>query len=489
MHSSKTKVYLGMAGLLLIYFLTRIAGLEVLPLHNDEGLHLTRAVEVWNLHPFWAIGDGKFVNHWPIALLYPQNAPVFVSRFPTVLVSILGFAAGLALVRRDSSRQFALLAGLLWISTPYLFFYERISQSDAQAGALVVVTLWAAQNAAKRGRARDAMKAGAIFGTAVLFKLTAAPYALVLLVVLSFGSGRLWRARIRSIVLSGTTGALLVAMPLVYLALKSRDLSIALGWVSGSQRSWLAQFAANLGDFWANATGFGPSLWLAVLIVGLFGLLLERRNLVLLASAVIPAVVIMLLAKEMEPRHSTVMLAVMVVASSVGLHSLFVRLRAERLGVFLVAIPLLIVFIPFAIQAYRDPGQLSLPQRVREQFVTTHSAGYGLREAVSAFPDTIAAPDMVIIGSMFPDSCKRANFYAQAGFHLTCVQAPGLSDVATALESGQAAVYVLREGAGLGLDEAALRRLGRAEQIAAYPRPGEPADMASVTLWQIEAVE
>ena len=40
--------------LLLIYLLTRLPGLAELPLHNDEGLHLTRAVEVWNGHPFWA---------------------------------------------------------------------------------------------------------------------------------------------------------------------------------------------------------------------------------------------------------------------------------------------------------------------------------------------------------------------------------------------------------------------------------------------------
>ena len=45
--------------LVLIFWLTRIAGLEALPLHNSEGLHLTRAIEVWNLHPFWEIRDGK----------------------------------------------------------------------------------------------------------------------------------------------------------------------------------------------------------------------------------------------------------------------------------------------------------------------------------------------------------------------------------------------------------------------------------------------
>ncbi|MFN8561878.1 MAG: hypothetical protein U0703_09720, partial [Anaerolineae bacterium] len=129
--------------LVLILWLSRLPGLETLPLHNDEGLHLTRAVEVWNLHPFWEIRDGKVINHWAIALFYPQNAPVFAGRIATIFVSVVGFAAGYALVRRAFGANAALLAGALWIACPYLFFFERLALSDAEAGALVVLALWA----------------------------------------------------------------------------------------------------------------------------------------------------------------------------------------------------------------------------------------------------------------------------------------------------------------------------------------------------------
>ena len=66
--------------LLLALWATRLNALDLLPIHNDEGLHLTRAVEVWNGHPFWAISDGKIINHWLIAAFYPQNEPVFAGR-------------------------------------------------------------------------------------------------------------------------------------------------------------------------------------------------------------------------------------------------------------------------------------------------------------------------------------------------------------------------------------------------------------------------
>jgi hypothetical protein len=97
--------------LLLILWGTRLLALEALPLHNDEGLHLTRAVEVWNGHPFWAISDGKIINHWLIAAFYPQNAPVFAGRIATLFVSMIGLAAGCALAKRLSGAARALLAG------------------------------------------------------------------------------------------------------------------------------------------------------------------------------------------------------------------------------------------------------------------------------------------------------------------------------------------------------------------------------------------
>ncbi|MEO8397624.1 MAG: glycosyltransferase family 39 protein, partial [Chloroflexota bacterium] len=171
--------------LLLILWFSRIPALDALPLHNDEGLHLTRAVEVWNLHPFWEIRDGKIINQWAIALFYPQNAPVFAGRIATVFVSLIGFAAGYALIRRIFGKKAALMAGVLWIASPYLFFFERLALSDAEAGALVVLALWASWTLAERGTIRRAIFTGIALALATLFKFTAAPFALsVALIVL-----------------------------------------------------------------------------------------------------------------------------------------------------------------------------------------------------------------------------------------------------------------------------------------------------------------
>src|SRR4051794_37015119 len=114
--------------LLLLFFGSRITTLTAMPLHNDEGLHLTRAVEFWNGHPFYDIEDGKVAGVWAIAFFYPRNAPVFAGRIATVFVGLLGITAAIALGRLVSrQRRGGIIVGLFWLTMPYLFFFERMA--------------------------------------------------------------------------------------------------------------------------------------------------------------------------------------------------------------------------------------------------------------------------------------------------------------------------------------------------------------------------
>jgi hypothetical protein len=104
--------------LLLILWATRLWALDAFPLHVDEGIHIAWAVEVWNGHPFWNISDAKIIGHWPIALFYPQHAPVYAARLPVILIAMLGLAAGWSLLQNVFGARAALLGALLWIVCP-----------------------------------------------------------------------------------------------------------------------------------------------------------------------------------------------------------------------------------------------------------------------------------------------------------------------------------------------------------------------------------
>ncbi len=482
--------------LLLAFWLARITGLEALPLHNDEGLHLFRAVEVWNLHPFWEIRDGKIINHWAIAVLYPQNAPVFTGRLPTVFISMIGLAAGYALLRREFGMTAAFLGCALWIGSPYLFFYERMAFSDAQAGALAVAALWLSFRLARSGARRDAVLTGLALALAALFKFTAIPFALsIAFVVMAFGRSPL-RQRLVNLIIVGIVVAACFAVPVAYLMLRGDDLfSIALGWIGSGSEGASVSIGSNLERLWGQLTGFGTVIWSLALIVGLALLPLARprRGSLFLITAALPLVSMIVLAREIQSRHFVAALPALLIAGGAGLgvalDALVKNRRVIQLASVGTAALLAAGLIPFAFTAYSAPADLPLPPLMRNQYISQHPAGYGLREAVLDFPETIDHPELPIIGSMFPDSCRRANYYAIDGFNMACTDAPGLPLIESALrESGGA--YVLVESAPLiGADIPAFAAdiNASATRIAAYPRPGETAETASVILWRLDS--
>lgn len=475
--------------LLLALWGTRLGALDALPLHNDEGLHLTRAVEVWNLHPFWEIRDGKIINHWLIAAFYPQNAPVFVGRFATLLVSMVGLAAGYALVRRVGGGLSASFAAILWITSPYLFLYERLALSDAEAGALVVVAVAAALRLAHTDRRRDAVLTGLALAGATLMKFTAVPFSLaILLVVAILGRGTKVR-KLSHLVVIGLVVAACFAVPLGYLALRGQDFfGIALGWVSaGGGSGEDSGPASNLVRLGEQLLDFGPALWSALMVGGLAALpvLWRKTGAVLLTGLLVPLAIMILFGTQVLSRHYVVALPLALTLGGAGVGSLIARLprstRAVSAGVVTAA--LAVLFVPFALQAYRDPSMMPLPPGDRSQLITDHSGGYGLREAVLAFPKTISDPTLPVIGSMFPDSCRRGNFYA-SDIRMVCTDAPARDAIEAALaEDG--AVYVVVDSAGsIGIDVTTVD--ADATQIATYPRPDDPADAPDIVVWRLD---
>ena len=137
----------------------------------------------------------------------------------------------------------------------------------------------------------------------------------------------------------------------------------------------------------------------------------------------------------------------------------------------------------FTIAAYTEPGRMPLPAHMVGDYMTEHSAGFGLREAMESLPAIVPIEDTPVIASMFPPSCRRANMYAPTGYELQCVQSAG-ADVILAALAERGRVYVLVEEPPIGVDVEALGV--HAVRVGAYPRPGEDETNASVVLWLLE---
>lgn len=485
----------------LVYFASRLHALNIMPLHFDEAVHLTRAIEVWHGHPFWDISDGRIINQWAIAAFYPQNAPVFAARFATILVSLPGLAAGYALVRRWFGQSAGFLAAVLWITCPYLFFYERTALIDGEVGALAVVAVWASLHLTQTGRNRDALIAGLALAIALLFKFTALPFALSVGLIVLFIGKTPWRKRILHLLLIGAVVAACFAVPVLYAALH-QGFGTAAGWLAGGGGTLTLD--SNLQTFGAQLTDYGTVIWSVLLIIGLIGILAAcvvpslladrpRRDLiVLLVAAILPLITILLITRFVMPRHLAVCMAILVILAGGGLGLLvqtIVRLSANTTWLApaltgAAAILLAVGIIPFAAAAYTNPGTLPLPSIERQQYQTGYSSGFGLREAVLDFPNTVGKVGTLILSSMYPDGCRLANFYDTWGYKMRCSDLLTLDGLKAQIKDQQE-VFVLVEAlpGGLHLKDAPGVQ---AEQIAAYPRPGESAESASVSLWRVQ---
>lgn len=474
--------------LLLVLWLTRIVALEALPLHNDEGLHLTRAVEVWNLHPFWEIGDGKIINHWWIAAFYPQNAPVFVGRMATVFIGMIGLAAALAFARRLGGSRASVITGVLWITSPLLFFYERMAFSDAEAGALGLLALLCAWEAARHGRWRDTALTGIVLALALLFKFTAAPYALSIAVILLALGRAPFPRRVQQLALVAGIVALAFVVPVAYLLYQGRGVfDVALAWVSSGGGAWQPLDTARR---FVSATLMTGSGLFSMGMVGsglVFGAIFSRKEIRwLLLTCLLPLLTILLLGREVQSRHFAATLPPLILIGAVGLtDALKERLTYVpilfRARILLIIGATCVLFGLFAGRAYDDPAKIPLPALMAQQYVDGYASGYGIREAMLALPE-LATRDVPIIGSMYPDSCRRANFYAQGDKRLLCGDAPMLGAIEAALAEDGAA-YVLVER-GIGVDVETLD--ATATRLAFFNRANETPGMASIELWLVE---
>jgi hypothetical protein len=183
------------------------------------------------------------------------------------------------------------------------------------------------------------------------------------------------------------------------------------------------------------------------------------------------------------PRHFVVTMPFLVVLAGVGVERLLQRFKLPGWSAATVLLLLIAVqSVPFFWTAYHEPAGLTLPDVVAREFLHDHSSGFGLREAMLDLPNQVDEATEVV-ASMFPASCRRANFYAMDGFTLSCGDAPGRDRIEQLLDI-DGVVYVLVDRHPLiGIDVDTLNIT--AEQLAAYPRPGETDDTATIVLFSL----
>ncbi len=111
-----------------------------------------------------------------------------------------------------------------------------------------------------------------------------------------------------------------------------------------------------------------------------------RNGGLLLLAVGVPLASIVVLGREVLPRHYVVALPALLLAGGAGIGLAIERwlpAAQRRTGAAISLIALAFGFIPFALHAYTAPPDLREPQAIWTQYFSQHSAGYGCAKCAS----------------------------------------------------------------------------------------------------------
>jgi 4-amino-4-deoxy-L-arabinose transferase-like glycosyltransferase len=410
--------FLLLAGLILLgYFITRMVGLLTLPLFMDEATHLTRAQAVWQGKPLDLLVTGKAFTNYLAALFYPFEGAIWIGRYVVVLIGGIGIASGIALARALYSRVAGIVAGVLWLFCPYLFFFERMALVDTSVAALATLAAYLGYRTFRDATFRDAVLCGIALAACIGAKTTgvvflALPGAAWVLFAVDIrrrveknltpvqrvpspqtergvigrkaASSQL-RKFLLLVVIYVTVGLLLIA-PALYILRQDANV-FGVGNLSSVETASLGdRLRNNPGTAWAAFSEYlHPIFWTALLLFSGVGVLFRpRRGLYLLAFAAIPLLALFATATNLYLRYLVIGLPGLLVGGAIGLVSIvqwFGWREARLLARAALAGWALIVSVPFIFTAYTNPAALPLPRADRSEYLSGWTAGIGLRDA------------------------------------------------------------------------------------------------------------
>lgn len=372
--------------LLLAYMVSRLHRLAALPLFIDESFHIETAQRVRDGQILASATHGRLGRVWLNALLGPDApAAIWTTRAGTVLVGLVGVAAFYALGRACVSHRAGLIAAMLWITAPYMLFYERMALADPMLGAASAAAVWVAWRLAQSGSRRWAAALGLALVGVLLAKASGVVWLpLPIVAALLLRTPVSWRERaILPALAYAVFGALWVPFTLV-LRWKSYDyFGLASVFVEGADDTLLDRVWRNISDTWQfDMTYLGLPVIVLAVLGGLWWLRERPRSALLALLALgMGAGGAAVFGVNVNSRYALNHVAWVLLPLAAGIGLVIQRWpRWERPIYAALVIWIAIFFAPFQWNAWHDPADLSLAGHDPYEYISGESSGYGVTE-------------------------------------------------------------------------------------------------------------
>ena len=380
---------LGAIGLLsLLYLLSRVASLDVLPVFLDEAVHIQWAERLYGegriLKP---VGSGRLLAVAAYGAALPFEDRLFAARLVAVCAGALTLLATTLLASRIFGARAGLIAGLLYVLSPFALVYDRLALSDGFLSAAIACLMLATWAVVHEPGHRPGHSHGAGFPMMVLFvalavvsKVSAVLYLpAVPLAVLTLSKAKVKdrRSGLRSIALALSAGLVLASPMLWFFALNSGEISSQHVVDPARVSSVVLSTLSDMGQ-WVVSYFTPPVLMAATLS---FFLLRDGRALWLLVSVLLPFLLFAFLSQPWSARYVLPTLPPLLILTAGGVDAVATRLKTGSAWAALgLALGICVPALLFDRDLLLDPTRAPFPADDRLQFVTDWPSGYGVRE-------------------------------------------------------------------------------------------------------------
>jgi hypothetical protein len=405
--------YLSASFLLLVYAFTRLYNLMAFPLFIDESLYVYRAQLVRGGQPLLPVRYSRTLHAWYLALLGPYSpAGGWMGRVAIITLGLLGAAALYGLVRSFVSHRAGLIALLLWITTPYALFYERMLLADPALDALAIVIVWIAWQMMRTHQRRLAIALGIGLVVVLLAKASGIVWLPLPLVALVLASKISWRQRIvLGAIAYGTFGILWGSFTLVLRWRHINYFGEAERFVGGVDENFFERISRNIGNVLRYDLAY---LGLPMLILAVAGAVYwlwknPRSALFVIAALGMGGGGAIAFGHNINSRYALGQVAWIVLLSSVGIGLLIERYPHWRPPVYLaITLWIVMVFAPFAYQLWDKPADLSLSGNDENEYIRQDTSGFG----VTGMGETLRGMDITQTVLGFVANCQTLRLAA-----------------------------------------------------------------------------
>jgi hypothetical protein len=418
-------VWLGV-GLLLCIWLTRLIAIDRFPPFIDETIHIRLAEDGAHISPLIRADLGRaFTGWWHLLFQSYAAGTLWVARVATTLAVLVGIAAVMGIAKLAAGEWGMGLAGLLYGSSSYHFFFERLALSDPLSSAAVCAALYFAYRLAKRVNDWDAALTGGLLFLAFGAKVSVIPYyGIPMAAALALRpKNRRWRSQMRWLAIALLTMIAPTILFVIGLRLVGHDLLTNSFSLAASNRQALDMGALlsipRIAQNVLMTVGVFAAYWgiaaFALLMLAVCVLLVRRKD--FLPLCLLAPALAMWTSLPQETRYWIPAGAILLLCGAVVLAE-----AAARWGRWLQLACLVgivawggLQWLPFAVTAGQDPANLPLPAVDYAQYVASDAAGFGLLEV----RDYLRGLEVrQVIGVL--SNCDGLRYLAQKDFTVTC---------------------------------------------------------------------